>query len=267
MDPRLVVTMPTQAWPPELLERCFEFLHDDTLALKAAALVCHAWTPSSQRWLFHEVVISGGPSSTKNIQKHRYSTIRQRLLDLPHLRSHIRALRCDGSPVVDDPTIVHELGMLFPAVSTLVMVHFFNTAFVAAFPSLRTLVLKDVLPIPLRLTEQSVANHKASNLHSNFDSDSGTKTEVKLQSLIINSDEERLLGILSWLDGTATTAAQSLRALSVRFGKAPHLSTINQMAVSRSLQTHQSARSLHVNYDVEWHKWDRELELVQHRCG
>src|SRR5271170_4062894 len=102
-------TMKAQpALPNEIQDRILDFLHDAKPALKACALVCRAWVPTSRYHLFSDIRLYRGKADAfEELFKNPDCTIR-------HLTT------CES----DSPTIrklVHVLRHLTP--STLYLVH------------------------------------------------------------------------------------------------------------------------------------------------
>ncbi|OCH85145.1 hypothetical protein OBBRIDRAFT_334360 [Obba rivulosa] len=75
--------------PPELIDYTINFLHNDSKALKACALVCRAWLPSAQLHLFYEMCLEFEPSHNFRIE----SILRQR----PDLAANVESPSARGN--------------------------------------------------------------------------------------------------------------------------------------------------------------------------
>lgn len=76
---------------PELFDYIIDFLHDDEAALRACALVCRSWVPTSRIHLFHQLSLTGCPSKASlgwapdTACRRIYGT----LVSSPHLAGYI----------------------------------------------------------------------------------------------------------------------------------------------------------------------------------
>ncbi|KAH9479356.1 hypothetical protein JR316_0007946 [Psilocybe cubensis] len=80
---------------PELYDYIIDFLHDDDAALRACALVCRAWLPSSRCHLFYRLKLSGsGPSPISSSWANNTACRRiyGTLLSSPHLAAYVNEL-------------------------------------------------------------------------------------------------------------------------------------------------------------------------------
>lgn len=91
---------------PELYDYIIDFLHDDHVSLRACALVCRSWVPTSRCHLFNHLKLTGSPPSptrswAENTQCRRiFGTIRSS----PHIASHIHKLSILETNVVRPST-------------------------------------------------------------------------------------------------------------------------------------------------------------------
>ncbi|PPQ67866.1 hypothetical protein CVT25_010305 [Psilocybe cyanescens] len=91
----------------ELYDYIIDFLHDDDDALRACALVCRAWLPSSRCHLFYHLKLSGsGPSPISSgwAQNTACRRIFATILSSPHLASYVNELSVQELNVVRPST-------------------------------------------------------------------------------------------------------------------------------------------------------------------
>jgi hypothetical protein len=109
------------AFPPELVERILDHLHDDSESLYSCATVHSTWTSVCRTHLFHTISIDQNPTGSESgrLVEERGSSPWQSLLGLldgsPHLRPFVRVLHLCG--ICLNPN--GRLAELFPRVHTL----------------------------------------------------------------------------------------------------------------------------------------------------
>lgn len=96
-------------FPPELVDRVIDYLHDHPHTLKSISLVCRAWSAASQLHLFHTVNLSSETRSGSFLKV---------LQSAPKLAGHVRELRVEqfrrraGRWIADSTTILELIPKL-----------------------------------------------------------------------------------------------------------------------------------------------------------
>jgi len=86
--------------PQELVDNVIDHLHDNPLALKNCARVCHAWLPTSRLHLFAKICLKAtSPHNGPAVPQERCKRLHAILVRSPEIIPNIRELEiCEGSP-------------------------------------------------------------------------------------------------------------------------------------------------------------------------
>jgi hypothetical protein len=125
--PRCVPLAMAMALPAELIDAVADHIAD-AVDLRTGALVHRDWTPGFQRKLFYRVTVGDG----------QWRCLKNLLRVSPHLRSFVCELVV-RSPSSKRSPRPHEIGLLFPCVST-VDIHVLHIRLLNHLPSLTRLV-------------------------------------------------------------------------------------------------------------------------------
>ena len=86
--------------PQELVDHIIDHLHDDPLALRNCARVCHAWLPTSRVHLFSKICLKAtSPHNGPAVPQQRCKRLHALLVHSPEIIPNIHELEiCEGSP-------------------------------------------------------------------------------------------------------------------------------------------------------------------------
>jgi hypothetical protein len=213
------------AFPPELVERILDHLHDDAKSLQSCATVHRTWTNACRIHLFHTISIDQDPTRFGGLAEGRGSGPWQKLLELlsgsPHLRPFVRMLYLCG--ICLNPN--GRLAELFPRVHTLRVedVAAFFPDLVFSFPELAHLCVSNCRgssfgtaapseKSPLRTLDLIACGMSAQMMIMNFTSWRDVMGHLESASLDCDSADD-IISVMM-----LCRLQQSLRSLTLRLG-------------------------------------------------